>query len=177
MKQISARACVCVHVCMSGVPVGFWVTAGPVARRRWVCFRCFFLHLGLSCGSAAYPVCAQCCLRLMFAPSVTTSSAPAVKHQGLSQSHFLSLIVQICKREHIVLLHKTPVNPNFPSVSKIIQLIRLPSLISCLWDHKNQNFIGGWFPQALPAFYRGLYLCILCKAYCHQGALSHLHPQ
>lgn len=57
-----------------------------------------------------------------------------------------------CKREHIVLPHKTPVNPHFPSVSKINPLIRLPSLISCLWDHKNWNFIGGWFPQALPVF-------------------------
>lgn len=97
----------------------------------------------LSCGSAVYPVCAPCCLSLMFAPSVTTSSPPAVKHQGLHTSHFPSLMVQICKREHTVLLHKTPVIPHFPSVSKIIQLIRLSSLISCLWDHKNQNFIGG----------------------------------
>lgn len=69
---------------------------------------------------------------------------------GALQSHFQSFTLQICKREHVVLLHRIQVNPHFPRVSKIIQLIRLPSLISCLWDHKNQNFIGGWFPQALP---------------------------
>lgn len=50
-----------------------------------------FLHLCLSCGSAAYPVCAQCCLRLMFAPSATTSSAPAVKHQRLHKVIFRRL--------------------------------------------------------------------------------------
>lgn len=95
-------------------------------------------------------VCVQCCLSLASALSVTTTSTLAGKAPGASQSHFPLLTVQICKRELSVLLHKTLVNPHFPCVSKITQLIRLPSLISCLWDHKNQNFIGGWFPQALP---------------------------
>lgn len=64
--------------------------------------------------------------------------------KGAFQRLSPSITMQMWKREHIVFLRKTPVNPHFPSVSKIIELIRLASLISCLWNHKNQNFIGGW---------------------------------
>lgn len=83
-----------------------------------------------------------------------------INHMG--HSNLLLLLVQICQDEHNVLLQKAPVKPNFPSVSERIQPIRLVNLISCLWDHRKKNFIGGWLPEALPDFYRGLYLCILC---------------
>lgn len=38
-----------------------------------------------------YPVCVQCCLSLMCAPSVTTSSAHSVKHRGLHKVIFWCL--------------------------------------------------------------------------------------
>lgn len=68
---------------------------------------------------------------------------PHHQHLLSSQSTLPSLMIVICKHEHIVLLHKMPVNAYFPSVSKIIQLANLPGLISCLWDHKNQNLLVG----------------------------------
>lgn len=134
--------CVCVHVCTSSVPCWLLSDSGRCCPAEmsllWMLFAsrpfmwkcripsvCTVLS-GLNACSQCNHIFSACC-----------------KTPGALQSHFPSLMVQICKREHIVLLHKTAVNPHFPSVSKIIQLIRLPSLISCLWDHKNQNFIGG----------------------------------
>lgn len=76
-----------VYTCMSSVPVGFWVTV-PSGDEFVLNV---FLHLGLSCGSAVYPVCAQHCLSSVFTPSVTKSSTPAVKHRGLHKVIFCHL--------------------------------------------------------------------------------------
>lgn len=96
-----------------------------------------FLHLCLSYGSAVLPSVCAVLSQLNVCSQCYHIFNPFCKTPGAAQSHFLMLMVQICKREHIVLLHEIEVNPHFPSVSKIIQLIRLPTLISCLWDHKN----------------------------------------
>lgn len=68
------------------------------------------------------------------------SPPTATVNQGLTRR---PPTVPIYQRKRIVPLPETPVSTHFPSVSKIIQLIKRAVLISCLGAQEEQNFIGG----------------------------------
>lgn len=131
----------CARACDLGTGVASVCGAARTSEtQHWFNFLLYFMQQGQSLSPAS----------------------PPNRKPGAPQAHPPSPTVPIYQRERIILLRETPVNTHFPSVSKIIQLIKHAVLISCLGDQEKPNFIGGWFPSAIPAFYRRLYLCILC---------------
>lgn len=105
----------------------FWFLSGN-ASSRLIYFRCFIFgsHCSmLQCSTNLY---SQYTLSLMFVPSNTVSSSSKTleTHKAIFCSSWYKVV------SLSVASYFTPVSPHFPTVSKIIQVIRLPSLISCL---------------------------------------------